>query len=73
MASPWFMFGRTVIETMKKMAVVVDQQNEGDPEYIDMSPSFEGIAFSAAVDLAIKVELNLVVIQNPFSTQKIRL
>ena len=43
-----------VIETMKKMAVVVDQQNEGDPEYINMSPSFEGIAFSAAVDLAIK-------------------
>ena len=43
-----------VIETMKKMAVVVDQQNEGDPEYINMSPSFEGIAFSAAVDLAMK-------------------
>ena len=43
-----------VIETMKKMAVVVDQQNEGDPEYINMSPSFEGIAFSAAVDLALK-------------------
>ena len=43
-----------VIETMKKMAVVVDQQNEGDPEYINMSPSFQGIAFSAAVDLAIK-------------------
>ena len=43
-----------VIETMKKMAVIVDQQNEGDPEYINMSPSFEGIAFSAAVDLAIK-------------------
>ncbi len=43
-----------VIETMKKMAVVVDHQNEGDPEYINMSPSFEGIAFSAAVDLAIK-------------------
>ena len=43
-----------VIETMKKMAVVVDQQNEGDPAYINMSPSFEGIAFSAAVDLAIK-------------------
>ncbi|GIR87358.1 MAG: malate synthase G [Gammaproteobacteria bacterium] len=59
-----------VIETMKKMAVVVDQQNEGDPEYINMSPSFEGIAFSAAVDLAIKVEHNLVVIQNPFFTQK---
>ncbi len=43
-----------VIETMKKMAVVVDQQNKGDPEYINISPSFEGIAFSAAVDLALK-------------------
>jgi malate synthase len=43
-----------VMASMKKMAVVVDGQNSGDPEYIDMAPSYEGIAFSAACDLAIK-------------------
>ena len=39
---------------MKKMASVVDQQNVGDPDYINMAPNYDGIAFSAAVDLAIK-------------------
>ena len=43
-----------VIETMKKMALVVDEQNDNDPEYNNMSPGFDGIAFSAAVDLALK-------------------
>ena len=43
-----------VIETMKKMAIIVDKQNEGDPEYTNMSPSYDGIAFSAACELAIK-------------------
>ncbi len=43
-----------VIETMKKMALVVDEQNANDLEYNNMSPSFDGIAFSAAVDLALK-------------------
>ena len=42
------------IETMKKMALVVDEQNANDPEYNNMSPGFDGIAFSAAVDLALK-------------------
>ena len=43
-----------VVETMKKMAVIVDKQNEGDSEYTNMSPSYEGLAFSAACDLALQ-------------------
>ena len=43
-----------VEETMKKMALVVDQQNAEDPEYIAMGPDFNGISFSAALDLAVK-------------------
>tara|TARA_B100002052_G_scaffold138280_2_gene126703 strand:+ start:1269 stop:3434 length:2166 start_codon:yes stop_codon:yes gene_type:complete len=43
-----------VIDTMKKMAAIVDEQNSGDPEYTNMSPRFDGLAFSAAVDLAVE-------------------
>ena len=45
---------KQVIDTMKKMAVVVDLQNKDDVNYRKMSPSFDGIAFKAACDLAIK-------------------
>tara|TARA_B100001115_G_scaffold44277_1_gene33004 strand:- start:1475 stop:2971 length:1497 start_codon:yes stop_codon:yes gene_type:complete len=43
-----------IIETMKKMAKVVDEQNKNDVNYRKMSPAFDGIAFKTACDLAIK-------------------
>jgi malate synthase len=54
----WLRHGITteaqVMETMQRMAVVVDRQNQGDPLYKPMAPGYDGIAFKAACELVLQ-------------------
>jgi malate synthase len=53
----WIQHGITneneVLEVMRRMAAVVDEQNEADPAYRPMAPNYDGPAFQAAVDLVL--------------------
>ena len=43
-----------IIKALKKVAPIVDQQNKSDSFYSQMAPEFNGFAFMASLDLALK-------------------
>ena len=45
-----------VMDTMRRMALTVDEQNANDPQYAPMAPTYDGEAFGAACDLVLHGE-----------------
>ncbi len=43
-----------VVQTMRRMALVVDRQNAGDRAYTPMAPAYDGPAFQAACELVLE-------------------
>ena len=54
----WLLHGicseQQVMQSFKRMAIVVDEQNATDPHYQPMTPSYNGLAFNASCDLVFK-------------------
>ena len=58
MVANWLEHGlvgtQEVDAALREMAEIVDRQNSGDPSYVPMAPSFDGVAFMAARELVIE-------------------